>query len=160
MSPTNSSCIVGGYPLYHNSLVHENNINKLSKIMFGLINMADYYCTFDNIDDILCQIKLFWQCVSVSSWLQSLVTRPDVMINTGWKGPCVFPAHIPTKPAYHPSTSHCTNESGKKKRTRLSKEVIWGRIYGSCHGPCFGKHRDELANAREVTPCAWAFSVE
>ena len=25
--------------------------------MFGLINMADYYCTFDNIDDIPCQIK-------------------------------------------------------------------------------------------------------
>ena len=57
MSPKNSSCIVGGYPLYNNSLTHENNINKLSKIMFGLINMADYYCTFDNIDDILCQIK-------------------------------------------------------------------------------------------------------
>ena len=25
--------------------------------MFGLINMADYYCTFDKIHDILCQIK-------------------------------------------------------------------------------------------------------
>ena len=25
--------------------------------MFGLINMADYYCTFDKTDDILCQIK-------------------------------------------------------------------------------------------------------
>lgn len=57
MSPKNSSCIVGGYLLYDNSLVHENNINKLSKIMFGLINMTDYYCTFDNIDDILCQLK-------------------------------------------------------------------------------------------------------
>ena len=27
------------------------------KIMFGFINMADYYCTFDSIDDILLQIK-------------------------------------------------------------------------------------------------------
>lgn len=48
---------MGGYPLYDDSLAHENNINKLSKIMFRLINMADYYCTFNNIDDILCQIK-------------------------------------------------------------------------------------------------------
>ena len=57
MSPKNSSCIMGGYPLYDDSPAHENNINKLSKIMFRLINMADYYCTFNNIDDILCQIK-------------------------------------------------------------------------------------------------------
>ena len=57
MSPKNSSCIMGGYLLYDDSLAHENNINELSKIMFRLINMADYYCTFDNIDDILCQIK-------------------------------------------------------------------------------------------------------
>ena len=57
MSPKNGSCIVGAYPLYDNSLAHENSINKLSKIMFGLINMADYYCTFDKTDDILCQIK-------------------------------------------------------------------------------------------------------
>lgn len=48
---------MGRYPLYDDSLAHENNINKLSKIMFRLINMADYYCTFNNIDDILCQIK-------------------------------------------------------------------------------------------------------
>ena len=60
MSPKNSSCIMGGYPLYDDSLAHENNI---SKIMFRLINMADYYCTFNNIDDILCQIKsiLAWR---------------------------------------------------------------------------------------------------
>ena len=46
---------MGGYPLYDNSLVHENNINKVSKKNFGLINMADYYFTFGDIDDILCQ---------------------------------------------------------------------------------------------------------
>ena len=159
MSPTNSSCIVGGYPLYHNSLVHENNINKLSKIMFGLINMADYYCTFDNIDDILCQLKSI------------LTVRVCIILiaksgNETWchdkyrlEGALCFPSPYTHKASVSSIYKPLHEWIWKKKRTRLSKEVIC-RIYRSCHGPCFGKHRDELANAREVTACAWAFSVE
>ena len=48
------------------------------------------------------------------------------MINTSGKGPCVFPAHIPTKPAYYPSISNCTNESGKKKTNTAKKGSVTG----------------------------------
>ena len=124
--------------------------------MFGLINMADYYCTFDKTDDILCQIKsILAVCFCIL-----LIAKSG---NETWchdkhrlEGALCFPAHIPTKPANHPSLSHCTNECGKKL-TRLSKEVIWGRIYRSCHRPCFGKHIPANSHALGVSlmPAGW-----
>ena len=108
--------------------------------MFGLINMADYYCTFDNIDDILCQIK----SILAVRFCILLIAKSG---NETWchdkyrlEGALCFPSPYTHKASVSSIYKPLHEWIWKKKWTRLSKEVIWGRIYRSCHGPCFGKH--------------------
>lgn len=68
--------------------------------------------------------------------MQGLVACPYVIINTGWQWPRVFPAHVPAKPANHPSVAYSPDKSARGEKLCESEHRMynaWSHTNIVCH---------------------------